>query len=200
MQGTLTPSREAVLRKCRESRDTQERFFAEQADWIVACARTMAESFKGGSRLFVMGNGGSACDAQHITVEFMHPIHEKRRALPSTTLSAETALLTAVANDSDYSVVFERQLRLLAKPGDIALAVSTSGKSAAVHQGLKAARAIGMLTVSFTGKDGGFLPPLSDFPFVVPSYNIHRIQEAHGTLLHVLWDLIHLALGEEDIL
>lgn len=199
MQGTLKPAREGVLRRCRESRDTQERFFAEQADWIAACARAMAEAFDGGSRLFVMGTGGSICDAQHVTVEFMHPVHERRRALPSTTL-ADSALLTAVAGDPDGSHGFERQLRLLARPGDIALAVSTSGKSAAVRQGLQAAREMGLLTVSFAGKDGGFLPPLSDFPFVVPSYDLHRIREAHATLLHVLSDLIHLALGEEEIL
>lgn len=196
----VTDMREKVLRKSRESAETQERFFSENADRISACAQVMAAAFERGARLFVMGSGGSACDAQHATVEFMHPILEKRRALPAMTLATETALLTAVANDQDYSLAFAQQLRLLAKKGDIALALSTSGKSAGVARALKAAREIGLLTVGFTGRDGGQMPEACDYCFVVPSFSIHRIQEAHGTLLHILWDLIHVHSGEEDVL
>jgi len=196
----VTDMREKILRKSRESAETQERFFSESADRISACAKAMAEAFERGARLFVMGSGGSSCDAQHVTVEFMHPILEKRRALPSMTLATETALLTAVANDQDYSLAFAQQLRLLAKKGDMALAISTSGKSAGVARALKAAREIGLLTIGFTGRDGGPMPEACDHCFVVPSFSIHRIQEAHGTLLHILWDLIHVHAGEEDVL
>jgi D-sedoheptulose 7-phosphate isomerase len=196
----VTDMREKVLRKSRESAETQERFFSENADRISACAKEMAAAFERGARLFVMGNGGSSCDAQHATVEFMHPILEKRRALPAMTLATETALLTAVANDQDFSMAFANQLRLLAKKGDIALAISTSGKSAGVARALKAAREIGLLTIGFTGRDGGQMPEACDHCFVVPSFSIHRIQEAHGTLLHILWDLIHVHAGEEDVL
>jgi D-sedoheptulose 7-phosphate isomerase len=196
----VTDMREKVLRKSRESAETQERFFSENADRISACAKEMAGAFERGARLFVMGSGGSSCDAQHVTVEFMHPILEKRRALPAMTLATETALLTAVANDQDYSLAFAQQLRLLAKKGDIALAISTSGKSAGVARALKAAREIGLLTIGFTGRDGGQMPEACDHCFVVPSFSIHRIQEAHGTLLHILWDLIHVHAGEEDVL
>jgi D-sedoheptulose 7-phosphate isomerase len=196
----VTDMREKVLRKSRESAETQERFFSENADRISACAKEMAAAFERGARLFVMGNGGSSCDAQHVTVEFMHPILEKRRALPAMTLATETALLTAVANDQDFSMAFAKQLRMLAKKGDIALAISTSGKSAGVARALKAAREIGLLTIGFTGRDGGQMPEACDHCFVVPSFSIHRIQEAHGTLLHILWDLIHVHAGEEDVL
>jgi len=189
-----------ILRKSRESAATQERFFSENADRISECAAAMAAAFERGAKLFVMGNGGSSCDAQHVTVEFMHPILEKRPALPAMTLATETALLTAVANDEDFTLAFAKQLRLLARKGDIALAISTSGKSAGVARALKAAREMGLLTIGFTGRDGGSMPAACDHCFVVPSFSIHRIQEAHGTLLHVLWDLIHLHGGQEDVL
>lgn len=197
---TMTSPTEAVLRKCRESRDTQERFFAEYAARISDCARAMAAAFSRGARLFVMGNGGSACDAQHATVEFMHPIIEKRPALPSITLGAETAFLTAIANDADYSLAFSQAMKQLGKSGDIALGLSTSGKSVSVNWGLRTAREMKMLTIGFTGRDGGPMTALCDHAFVVPSFSIHRIQETHGTLLHVLWDLVHLERGEEDVL
>lgn len=192
--------REAILRKSRESAVTMERFFHENADRISACARAMADAFERGARLYVMGNGGSLCDAQHVTVEFMHPVLEKRRPLPAMTLATESALLTAVANDGDFSMAFAAQLRLLAKKGDLALAISTSGKSAGVARALKAAREMGLMTIGFTGRDGGSMAEACDHCFVVPSFSIHRIQETHGALLHVLWDLIHLHAGEEDVL
>ena len=196
----MTKLREAVLRKSRESRETQQRFFEENAERIVACATAMAAAFDAGGRLHVMGNGGSACDAEHLLVEFMHPIVEKRPALPVVALQTSTALLTAVANDADFSLAFAKQLKLLAKRGDLALGISTSGKSAGVTRAFRAAKELGLLTIGFTGGDGGGLAPLCDHAFVVPSFSIHRIQEAHGILLHLLWDLIHVARGEEDVL
>jgi D-sedoheptulose 7-phosphate isomerase len=190
----------AVVRKSRESATTAEAFFAAEAERIVACCRAMAAAFDGGGRLFVMGNGGSACDAQHAVVEFVHPIIEKRPALPALALSNDTALLTAVGNDQDFSLAFAGQLRLLARPGDIALGISTSGKAANVNRALGVARDLGLLTVGFTGRDGGRLPELCDHCFRVPSFSIHRIQEVHATLLHVVWDLVHVIRGSEDVI
>jgi D-sedoheptulose 7-phosphate isomerase len=194
---TLT---EAILRKARESAATKERFFSEQAPRIAECCAAMAKAFDRGGRLFVMGNGGSACDAEHVVVEFVHPILEKRPALPAIALASSPALLTAVGNDQDFSLVFAKQLRLQAKAGDIALAISTSGQSANIARALGAARELGMLTVGLSGKDGGRMPDLCDFCFTVPSFSIHRIQETQETLLHVLWDVIHVSRGEEDTL
>jgi D-sedoheptulose 7-phosphate isomerase len=190
----------AIVRKSRESAATAEAFFTAEAERIVGCARAMAAAFDAGGRLFVMGNGGSACDAQHVAVEFMHPIIEKRPPLPAQALSTDTALLTAVGNDADFSLAFAQQLRLLARRGDIALGISTSGKSANVNRGLGAARDAGLLTLGFTGRDGGRMPELCDFCFTVPSFSIHRIQETHATLLHVIWDLVHVIRGEEDVI
>jgi D-sedoheptulose 7-phosphate isomerase len=160
----------------------------------------MAVAFERGGRLYVMGNGGGATDAQHVAVEFCHPIVEKRRRLPAVALTTDTALLTAISNDRDFARVFGDQLRTLARAGDMALALSTSGQSPNLVHGLEVARELGLLTVAFTGKDGGRLAALAEHGFVVPSFSIHRIQETHVALYHVVWDLVHVALGEDDVL
>jgi D-sedoheptulose 7-phosphate isomerase len=192
--------KDAILRKARESADVKEQFFRAEADRIEALVRAMAAHFSDGGRLYVMGNGGSATDAQHISLEFFHPIIEKRKALPAIALTADQALLTAISNDRDFAKVFADQLRVLARPGDMALAVSTSGKSPNLVQALETARELGLLTIAFTGKDGGRLPDLAEYCFVVPSFSIHRIQETHVTLYHIVWDLVHVALGEDDVI
>src|SRR5436309_8728870 len=115
--------RDKILRKCRESMATKEQFFTEQADRIAECCTALATAFGGGARLFVMGNGGSSCDAAHVAVEFMHPIIEKRPPLPALALNTDTALLTAVGNDQDFSVAFLEQLRMLGRKGDVALGI-----------------------------------------------------------------------------
>ncbi|HKX05250.1 MAG TPA: SIS domain-containing protein [Methylomirabilota bacterium] len=192
--------KDAILRKARESADVKEQFFRAEADRIEALVRVMAARFSDGGRLYVMGNGGSATDAQHISLEFFHPIVEKRKPLPAIALTADQALLTAISNDRDFAKVFADQLRVLARPGDMALAVSTSGKSPNLVQALETARELGLLTIAFTGKDGGRLPDLAEYCFVVPSFSIHRIQETHVTLYHIVWDLVHVALGEDDVI
>lgn len=192
--------REAILRKVRESADTKIRFFDENAELLERCARDAAARFKSGARLFIMGNGGSACDAQHMAVEFQHPIVEKRKALPAMALTADTATITAIGNDSDFSRVFSEQLDIIGRAGDIALGISTSGASTNVHRALKRARELGLLTIGFSGRDGGRMNEVCDYSFVVKSWSIHRIQETHTTLLHLFWDLVQIASGEEDVL
>ena len=191
--------REKVLRQSREAVTTKEQFFAEHADRIAACATAMARAFDAGGTLFVMGNGGSSCDAAHMAVEFTHPIIQKRPPLPALTLAADPALLTAVGNDQDFALSFLKGIRLLGKPGDMAMGISTSGNSANVNRALQAGREMGMLTIGFAGRDGGRMPPACDFCFTVPSFSIPRIQETHGTLLHIIWDLVHVIRGEEDV-
>ncbi len=192
--------RESILRKARESARVAEELLERESARLETCVRQMAERFARGARLWVMGNGGSACDAQHVAVEFQHPIIEKRRALPALALTTDTATLTAIGNDSDFSMIFADQLRLLGSPSDMALGISTSGQSANVARGLQAAREMGMLTLAFSGRDGGRIAAIAEHSFVVPSFSIHRIQEAHTVLLHLLWDQLHVALGEEDVL
>jgi len=192
--------REAALRKSAESIAAQQRFFDESAERLVACARSMAAAFDAGGRLLTFGNGGSACDAQHAAVEFMHPIFVKRPALPAMALTTDGALLTAIGNDEDFALGFVKQLRMLGRAGDVALAISTSGKSANVLRALGAAREMGMVTVGFAGQGGAKMVAACDHCFVAPSYAIHRVQEVHTAILHVLWDLVHLARGEDDVL
>ncbi len=192
--------KDAILRKTRESAELKLRFIEEHAAVLEACARAMAQRFQAGGRLWTLGNGGSACDAEHVAVEFCHPIIEKRRALPATALGTSNALLTAVGNDTDFSRVFVVPLELQARAGDMVLGISTSGASANVNRALKRARELGLLTIGFAGRDGGRMPEVCDHCFVVRSWSIHRIQESHTLLLHLLWDQIHVALGEDDVL
>ena len=191
---------EKVLRKCRESVEVKEKFFRLYAEQIAELCEKMAGRFQAGHELWVMGNGGSACDAQHVAVEFIHPIIDKRRALPARDLVSQIPVLTAISNDKDYAKIFVDQLALWAKPGDMALAISTSGQSPNLIYALQAARKKGLLTIAFSGKDGGRLHEVAEYSFTVSSFSIHRIQECHVALLHILWDLIHVAMGEEDVI
>jgi D-sedoheptulose 7-phosphate isomerase len=178
----------------------KSRFFDANAGMLEEVCRRIAESLSTGHQLFVMGNGGSSCDALHVAVEFVHPIIEKRRAFPARALTSDTALLTAISNDADFSQTFAEQLRLFGRPGDVALGISTSGMSANVNYGLQTAREMDMLSVAFSGKDGGRSKDVAEYCLTVPSFSIHRIQEVHTTLLHVLWDMVHVMLGEDDII
>jgi D-sedoheptulose 7-phosphate isomerase len=192
--------KDAITRKVRESAELKLGFFEEHAERLERCVRAMAERFRAGGRLWAMGNGGSACDAQHVAIEFMHPIIEKRRPLPAAALTTDTALLSAIGNDTDFSHVFVEQIEVLARPGDIALGISTSGASANVNRALHRAREMGLLTIGFAGRDGSRMPEVCEYCFTVTSWSIHRIQESHTVLLHLLWDLTHVALGEDDVL
>jgi D-sedoheptulose 7-phosphate isomerase len=191
--------RDKVVRKCGESVEMKEKFFTKYAESLESVSRTMAEHFQHGGRLFVMGNGGSLCDALHMCVEFNHPIIEKRAAFPVIPLMTDIATMTAIGNDLDFTRVYVNQLRVLSAPGDMAMVFSTSGKSPNLIYALQTAHEREMLTVAFAGKDGGRFPEIADYCFIVPSYSIHRIQEVHATVVHVLWDLVHIALGAEDV-
>jgi D-sedoheptulose 7-phosphate isomerase len=189
-----------VLRQSREAADTKQQFFSENAPKIVQCCQAMAKAFDEGGKLLVFGNGGSCCDAMHMAVECTHPIIERRPALPAISLTTDMATLTAIGNDQDFSLAYVQPLRLLARSGDIAMGMSTSGKSSNVNRALQTAREMGLLTIGYAGRDGGRMPGHCDYCFIVPSFSIPRIQETQETLLHIMWDLIHVIRGEEDVL
>jgi D-sedoheptulose 7-phosphate isomerase len=191
---------DALVRKARESAELMLGYVALCAPSLVRVAAELAERFERGGRLFVMGNGGSACDALHVAVEFQHPIVEKRRALPALALPADVALLTACGNDGDFGGVFAEQVELFVREPDAVLGISTSGASTNVVRALRRARELGACTIGLSGRDGGPLAEVCDHRFVVPSWSIHRIQEVHTVLLHLLWDQVHVALGEPDVL
>jgi D-sedoheptulose 7-phosphate isomerase len=195
-----TDLRSIILRQSRELIDLNEAFFNNHADRIAECCRSMVGLFDSGGRLLTMGNGGSCCDAMHMAVECTHPIIAKRPALPATALTTDMAFLTAIGNDQDFSFAFVEQLRLFGRKGDMLMGFSTSGKSRNLTRAFQVAREMGVLSIGCSGKDGGRLPGLCDYSFVVPSFSIPRIQETQETLIHLMWDLIHIIRGEEDVL
>ncbi|MFJ8577905.1 SIS domain-containing protein [Micromonospora sp. NPDC093277] len=170
---------------------------AEHGERLVNCARRCAAAFAAGGRLFAFGNGGSSTDAQDVAQLFLHP-PKAARPLPAISLTHDVALITALSNDVGFDVVFARQVAAFGRPGDIAVALSTSGGSANVLRGLAEAAQRGLVTVGIAGYDGGRMAESDiDHLFVVPSASVHRVQEAQTTLYHVLWELIQQALARE---
>jgi D-sedoheptulose 7-phosphate isomerase len=190
---------QSVADKAAESRDTNARFFAEQGEALVAAARTIAGVYRGGGRLFAMGNGGSSCDATHIAVEFNHPVTAGRPALAAVNLGADIATITAVGNDVGFEHVFLRQLVAQARAGDGLIGVSTSGNSPNLVAAFAKAKEIGLATIGLAGDDGGEMrwTGALDHCLIVPSSSIHRIQECHVAIYHILWDLAHTLLADD---
>ncbi len=150
-----------------------------------AGARTF-EILRGGGKILLMGNGGSAADAQHIAAELVGRFEKERRGLAAIALTTDTSILTAVANDFHFEQIFARQLEALARPGDLVIGLSTSGNSANVLEAFRVARSLGVKTIAMAGKDGGELARRADLALVVPSQHTARIQEVHITLGHIL--------------
>jgi D-sedoheptulose 7-phosphate isomerase len=146
-----------------------------------------------------MGNGGSSCDAAHIAVEFLHPVTTGRPALAAVNLDADVAMLTAVANDVGFGHVFVRQLIALARAGDALIGVSTSGNSQNLLAAFAQAKAIGLATIGLSGMQGGAMAhsPDVDHCLVVETDSIHRVQETHVVIYHILWDLVHTLLAHQ---
>lgn len=186
--------KDAVIKAFDESAATKTRFVREHADRIVEVARLIARAFREGRKVLLFGNGGSSTDASHIAAEFVGRYHRDRKALPAIALGTDTAALTCIANDYEYAEIFARQIHALGQKGDIAVGISTSGNSPNVLRGVEAARALGLVTIAWSGHTGGKLAALVDYAFVVPSSVTARIQESHITLGHVLCELI-----EEDL-
>src|SRR5271155_532815 len=187
----------SVTEKARESRETNELFFGAQVRTIVAAAKALADVYRGGGRLFSMGNGGSSCDASHVAVEFVHPITAGRPALAATNLVADIAMISAVGNDVGFEHVFVRQVIAQARSGDGLIGISTSGNSANLIAAFAKAKEMGLATIGLTGGDGGKMRTsgVVDHCLVVPTTSIHRIQECHVAAYHILWDLVHTLLA-----
>ena len=166
----------------------------ESADLVAAAASSVVESYQGGGKLILFGNGGSAADAQHIAAEFVGRFQLERDPLPALALSVNSSALTAIANDHGYEDVFTRQLRGLGSEGDVALGISTSGRSPNVTSALREARSMGMTTIGLTGGSGGDMPPLCDHCIVVPADSTARIQEGHILVAHVLCEIVESSL------
>lgn len=162
---------------------------ALRAPFLALCAAAQG-ALRSGNKLMFFGNGGSAADAQHLAAELVVRYRTNRAPLAALALTTDSSTLTAGANDFGYDTVFECQLRALGRPGDVAIALTTSGRSENVLRALRAARAIGAVPAAFAGKGGGALVGLADPLLVVPSDVTARIQEMHIALGHMLCDVL----------
>jgi D-sedoheptulose 7-phosphate isomerase len=180
----------STVAKAAEIAALRQECLARYEDLLERCARDLTARFAAGARLFAFGNGGSSTDAQDLAALFLSG-GGTSRPLPALCLSADVAAITALANDVSFDVVFARQLAALARPGDIAVGLSTSGNSANLIQAFEVAARAGLLTVGFAGYEGGQMAELDvlNYLFVVSSASVHRIQEAQTTLYQVLWEL-----------
>lgn len=161
---------------------------------IAQLAERLIETFKIGNKLLIMGNGGSAADAQHFAGEIVSRFRMERPALPAIALSTDTSILTAIGNDYGFERIFSRQVEALAAPGDAVIGISTSGNSPNVQKALEVARQAGCTTIGLLGKDGGSIKALCDISLIIPSNDTPRIQEGHITVIHILCDLIEQGL------
>lgn len=200
--GVLADARESTLRKCADvmtlRRQLREEYTGQLADASIA----MAEAFASGGKLLAFGNGGSATDAQDAAVDCLSPAFPGWRPLPAIALSNDIGVVTGVANDVGFESVFSRQIIALGESSDIALGFSTSGSSPGVINAFREARKRGMLTIAFTGNDGGQLVQTGvvDYCFVGRLEYIPRIQEGHATLWHTLLDLTQASHSETGAL
>jgi len=172
----------------------KDRLVAEQSGQVAAAARLLASTLKGGGKILLFGNGGSAADAQHLAAEFVNRFLIERPPLAALALTTDTSILTSIANDYDFLEVFAKQVRALGRPGDAALGLSTSGNSANVVRALEVARRLGLKPLALSGGDGGPVAAAAELAIVVPSKSTPRIQEVHITIGHVLCDLVDFLL------
>ncbi|MBD1401021.1 D-sedoheptulose 7-phosphate isomerase [Pelobacter sp. M08fum] len=164
---------------------------------IISTVTVIVAALNAGKKLLIMGNGGSAADAQHFAAEFVGRFLRERRALPAIALTTDTSLLTAVGNDFGFDQIFKRQVEALAQPGDVVIGISTSGNSANVALAMTAAQQLGSTTIGLLGRDGGIITPLSDIQLTVPVQETPHIQEAHITIIHLICDLVEQAICSE---
>lgn len=182
---------EIVSKSFKESIKAKEKFFTKKnTALVVEAAGMIVESFKAGGKLILVGNGGSAADAQHIAAEFINRFEIERPPLPALALTTDTSNITSIGNDYSFDQIFSKQVRALGKGKDVLLAISTSGNSQNVIKAIEAAKAVGMKTIALTGKNGGLMAGKTDILLNVEAKATPRIQEVHITIAHILCELV----------
>jgi len=166
----------------------------ELASKIAAVADLLIEALGSGKKLLVMGNGGSAADAQHFAAEIVGRFKMERRGLPAIALTTDSSILTAIGNDYGFDQIFRRQIEALACEGDVVVGISTSGTSRNVYEALLLADERGCRTIGLLGRDGGTIREIVDMDLTVPCDDTPRVQEGHGTIIHILCDLVEKRL------
>ena len=185
-----------------ELRSEPARDLAGQADAVAAACHAMAVRFHRGGKLVVFGTGGSSTDAQHVAVEFVHPVIVGKRALPAISLTTDVATVTGIAERAGVDAIFAHQIRFLADPADIALGIDPDGRSASVLAGLEAARELGLLTIALTGGEDGPIATSKavDHLLTAASADPRVVKEMHVTTYHVLWELVHVFFEQPGVL
>jgi D-sedoheptulose 7-phosphate isomerase len=185
-----------------ELRSDPARELAGQAGAVAAACHVMAVRFHRGGKLVVFGTGGASTDAQHVAVEFVHPVIVGKRALPAISLTTDVATVTGIAEREGVDAIFAHQIRFLADPADIALGISADGTSASVLAGLETAKQLGLLTIALVGGDGGRIAASAavDHVLTATSDDPRVVKELHVTTYHILWELVHVFFEQPGVL
>jgi D-sedoheptulose 7-phosphate isomerase len=171
-----------------------QEFAAQGLEPVVQAAEAIAKALAGQRKLLVFGNGGSAADAQHLAAELVNRFQLERPGLPAVALTTDSSVITSIANDYHFDEVFARQVKTLGQKGDVALGISTSGRSPNVLAALAAARAQGLVTIGLTGAPGGDLAPLCELVIAAPGGETPRVQEVHAVVVHLICELVDTRL------
>jgi len=186
-----------IIKIFKESNRVKDNFLNENLGKLANVIDVITSALKAGNKILLFGNGGSAADAQHLAAEFVNRFIIERPPLPAIALTTDTSVITSIGNDYDFSEIFSKQVRAIGQPGDIAWGISTSGNSANVLKGLEMAKKMGLVTVAFTGKDGGDIAKIVDFSINVSSNSTARIQETHITAGHAICELVDIKLFQK---
>lgn len=179
-----------IKRLIRENIAVKEGLLKGQIANIGLAATAIVKSIRNGGKVVIFGNGGSAADSQHIAAELVGRFKKERKAIAAIALTTDTSIITALANDYGYNTVFSRQVEALGRKGDVAIAISTSGKSKNIIDAVKAAKRTGITTIALTGSSGGDLKKECDISVLVPSDDTPRIQESHCLIGHIICELV----------
>ena len=190
--------REEVIRELAESAELKRAVTEKLAEKIVTATKMIIDAYKAGKKVLLIGNGGSAADAQHIASELVGRFQIERKALPAIALTTDTSTLTSLANDHGYDTVFSRQLQALADDKDVLIAITTSGASANILKAIDTARSLGVVVIVLTGEKGKQLRNTTELTITVPSANTQRIQEVHITIGHIICHLVEKGLFDES--
>lgn len=191
MSGTMLQAVETIF---RDTVMVHQKFASKGFPAVVKAAAAIAEALASGRKVLAFGNGGSASDAEHLVAELVGRFEGERRSLPGLALTADSSVVTAIANDYGYERVFARQVDGLGVAGDVAVGISTSGRSKNVELGLATAKSRGLVTIALTGRDGGVLGADADIHLNVADGSTPRIQEVHRTILHAMCSLVEAQL------
>lgn len=186
--------RDSIRNELSESAQLLQRVGDQNVSVIEEAAKILVRGLKNGNKILIFGNGGSAADAQHMACELVGRFQRNRAPLPAIALTTNSSSVTAIANDYGFDQVFARQVQALAKPGDVCLAISTSGASPSILNAVRTAQALGLAAIGLSGKDGGELAKLCSPCICIPSDSTPKIQEAHISIIHTLCKVIELEL------